>query len=88
MVSICIWLSIYTNNEILRIIRKFDLSSREVLLRINALNVEVLSPGEVPLPTRTNTRGNLDLILLSNLCAHHHLILIQKRCYKFARHLI
>ena len=43
MVSLYIWLSIYTNNEILCIIRKFDLSSRGVLGRIYALSIEVLT---------------------------------------------
>ena len=42
MVSLYIWLSIYTNKEILRIIWKFDLSSRGVLGRIYALSIEVL----------------------------------------------
>ena len=42
MVSLYIWLSIYTNNEILCIIWKFDLSSRGVLGRIYALSIEVL----------------------------------------------
>ena len=42
MVSIYIWLSIYTNNAILCIIWKFDLSSRGVLGRIYALSIEVL----------------------------------------------
>ena len=43
MVSLYIWLSIYTNNEILCIIWKFDLSSRGVLGRIYALSIEVLT---------------------------------------------
>ena len=42
MVSLYIWLSIYTNNEILCIIWKFDLSSQGVLGRIYALSIEVL----------------------------------------------
>ena len=42
MVSVHIWLSIYTNNAILCIIWKFDLSSRGVLGRIYALSIEVL----------------------------------------------
>ena len=42
MVSVYIWLSIYTNNAILCIIWKFDLSSRGVLGRIYALSIEVL----------------------------------------------
>ena len=42
MVSLNIWLSIYTNNETLRIIWKFDLSSRRVLGRIYALSIEGL----------------------------------------------
>ena len=42
MVSVHIWLSIYTNNAILCIIWKFDLSSRDVLGRIYALSIEVL----------------------------------------------
>ena len=42
MVSLYIWLSIYTNNEILCIIWKFDLSSHGVLGRIYALSIEVL----------------------------------------------
>ena len=42
MVSLYIWLSIYTNNEILCIIWKFDFSSRGVLGRIYALSIEVL----------------------------------------------
>ena len=41
-VSLYIWLSIYTNNRTLRIIWKFDLSSRGVLGRIYALSIEVL----------------------------------------------
>ena len=43
MVSVHIWLSIYTNNAILCIIWNFDLSSRGVLGRIYALSIEVLS---------------------------------------------
>ena len=43
MVSFYIWLSICTNNETLRIIWKFDLSSRGVLGRIYALSIEVLT---------------------------------------------
>ena len=43
MLSLYIWLSIYTNNETLRIIWKFDLSPRGVLGRIYALSIEVLS---------------------------------------------
>ena len=42
MVSLYIWLSIYTNNEILCIIWKFDLSSRGVLGKIYALSIEVI----------------------------------------------
>ena len=42
MVSLYIWLSIFTNNETHRIIWKFDLSLRGVLGRIYALSVEVL----------------------------------------------
>ena len=42
MISVYIWLSIYTNNAILCIIWKFDLSSRGVLGRIYALSIEVL----------------------------------------------
>ena len=42
MISVYIWLSIYTNNAILCIIWKFDLSSRVVLGRIYALSIEVL----------------------------------------------
>ena len=42
MLSLNIWLSIYTNNEILCIISKFDLSSRSVLGRIYALSIEVI----------------------------------------------
>ena len=42
MVSVHIWLSIYTNNAILCIIWNFDLSSRGVLGRIYALSIEVL----------------------------------------------
>ena len=42
MVSVHIWFSIYTNNAILCIIWKFDLSSRGVLGRIYALGIEVL----------------------------------------------
>ena len=42
MVSVHIWRSIYTNNAILCIIWKFDLSSRGVLGRIYALSIEVL----------------------------------------------
>ena len=42
MVSLYIWLSLYTNNKTLRIIWKFDLSSRGVLGRIYALSIEVL----------------------------------------------
>ena len=42
MISLYIWLSIYTNNEILCINWKFDLSSRGVLGRIYALSIEVL----------------------------------------------
>ena len=44
MVSVYIWLSIYTNKTILCIIWKFDLSSRGVLGRIYALSIEVLYP--------------------------------------------
>ena len=47
MVSLYIWLSIYTNNETLRIIWKFDLSSRGGLGRIYALSIEVLSSFDV-----------------------------------------
>ena len=47
MVSLYIWLSIYNNNKTLRIIWKFDLSSRGVLGRIYALSIEVLSKGSV-----------------------------------------
>ena len=43
MVTWYIWLSIYTNNETLCIIWNFYLSSRGVLGRIYALNIEVLS---------------------------------------------
>ena len=43
MVSLYIWLSIYTNNEIICIIWKFDLRSRGVLGRIYALSIEVLN---------------------------------------------
>ena len=43
MESLYIWLSIYTNNEIICIIWKFDLRSRGVLGRIYALSIEVLS---------------------------------------------
>ena len=42
MVSLYTWLWIYTNNEILCIIWKFDFSSRGVLGRIYALSIEVL----------------------------------------------
>ena len=42
MVSLYIWLSIYTYNETLRIIWKFDFSSRGGLGRIYALSIEVL----------------------------------------------
>ena len=48
MVSLYIWLSIYTNNEILYIIWKFDLSSWGVLGRIYALSIEVLWKCEYP----------------------------------------
>ena len=43
VVSLYIWLSIYTNNEILCIIWKIDLSSRGVLGRIYASSIEVLA---------------------------------------------
>ena len=42
MVSLYIWLSIYTNYETLRILWKFNLSSRGVLGRIYVLSIEVL----------------------------------------------
>ena len=42
MVSLYIWLLIYTNTETLRIIWKFDLSPRGVLGGIYALSIEVL----------------------------------------------
>ena len=42
MESLYIWLSIYTNNEIICIIWKFDLRSRGFLGRIYALSIEVL----------------------------------------------
>ena len=42
MVRLYIWLLIYTNNEILCIIWKFDLSSWGVLGRIYALSIKVL----------------------------------------------
>ena len=42
MISLYSWLSLYTNNEILCIIWKFDLSSRGVLGRTYALSIEVL----------------------------------------------
>ena len=41
MVSFYIWLSIFTNNETLLVILKFDLTSRRVG-RIYALSIEVL----------------------------------------------
>ena len=41
MVSLYIWLSIFTNNETLLIILKFDLSSSKVLGRIYALSIAV-----------------------------------------------
>ena len=41
MVSLYIWLSIYTNIETLRIIWKFDLRSQGALGRIYPLNIEV-----------------------------------------------
>ena len=43
MVSLYIWLSMYTKHVILCIIWKFDLSSRGVLGRIYALSIEVLA---------------------------------------------
>ena len=42
MVSLYIWISIFTNNETLCIIWNFDLSLRGVLGRIYALSIEVL----------------------------------------------
>ena len=59
MVSWYIWLSIYTNNEILGIIWKFDLSSRGVLGRIYALSIEVLCE-------RADPRHGVELIFLCN----------------------
>ena len=54
MVSLYIVLSIYTNNEILCIIWKFDRSSRGVLGRIYALSIEVLSARGQGIRTMTN----------------------------------
>ena len=67
MVSLYIWLLIYTNNETLT--WKFDLSSWEILGRIYALSIEVLSRGRSP-SLQEETHGEIwDLILLSNLSA-------------------
>ena len=46
MVRLYIWLLIYTNNEILCIIWKFDLSSWGILGRIYALSIEVLASND------------------------------------------
>ena len=61
MVSVYIWLSIYTNNAILCIIWKFNLSSRGILGRIDALSIEVLYCFDTfnSIPIKRNVIDNL-----------------------------
>ena len=60
MVSVYIWLSIYTNNAILCIIWKFDLSSQGVLGIIYALSIEVLyEKSSIKTMDHVKTIGNI-----------------------------
>ena len=72
MVSVYIWLSIYTNNAILCIIWKFDLSSWGVLGRIYALSIEVLWP------CCKKSQGQPRVIIWINLVVMEHPMLHTK----------